>query len=358
VPDARVEAVRADLLDRLLAATETAVAETAAARLGGMDTPALEAARDGVVARWRRHWANYVRLRIVGVETTNKDVAWSLAHDAGDALDAAVDAIFPAGTYSNAARTQIRKGLKYGLVDTRGELDVIVADPWPVIRHIQGKANQAGARAFLRAPPLPVAVVDLFGAFRLAFSARCFDVSGDRRVVGLELQFGTLGRDDTHAPLTLALGREPIAVRGFIDLVDAREPADGRLRVSDFKTGRSRPGTPLQMTHSLVRPQLPLYALALRELGELPGVPAPVRPEALAYDCVQTLELIEEQVDDEVLDHAAATFGALLDRARDGSYPLLPHPDGCPIRGAKGAYCDFAEVCRLRDTFAPEEDRS
>ena len=46
------------------------------------------------------------------------------------------------------------------------------------------------------------------------------------------------------------------------------------------------------------------------------------------------------------------------DTARDDSYPLLPHPDGCPVRGARGAYCDFADVCRMRASFAPEEERA
>jgi hypothetical protein len=42
-------------------------------------------------------------------------------------------------------------------------------------------------------------------------------------------------------------------------------------------------------------------------------------------------------------------LGALLGRCtHDGDFPLLPHPDRCPLSAARGAYCDFEDACRHR----------
>ncbi len=184
-----------------------------------------------------------------------------------------------------------------------------------------------------------------------------FDPHGDLPVKALELAFGDL---DRGAPLALALGREPIAVRGKIDAV-VRRLGDGAVRgtvyrVVDFKTGGASP-TEDDLAGSLLKPQLAFYALALEAIAPVDAShPGPFAVERGELDFVRQRKAVSAALGGGVLRRARAVFGGLLDRARDGSYPLAPHPKACPLLSQRGAYCDFSELCRLRPASAGELD--
>jgi hypothetical protein len=99
----------------------------------------------------------------------------------------------------------------------------------------------------------------------------------------------------------------------------------------------------------LTKPQLSCYALAVRAglVSKAPDFPV----SAVGYDLVK-FKRNSIPVTDELLDWAHGVYGTLMDRARDGDYALVPHPQGCPLMGR--SYCDFQEVCRMRSEGLPD----
>jgi RecB family exonuclease len=150
-----------------------------------------------------------------------------------------------------------------------------------------------------------------------------------------ELSFGLADRGRAHAdpasvaePVRLDVG---LTLRGSIDLVERR--ADGRLRVTDHKTGKvaaekgavTQGGTILQPV---------LYALACeRLLGE------PVEAGRLYY-CTAAGDFTERVValDAQSRDAAAQVARVVGDALRAGFLPAAPDDDAC-------RWCDYRVVC-------------
>ena len=78
--------------------------------------------------------------------------------------------------------------------------------------------------------------------------------------------------------------------------------------------------------------------------------------EQVRIDGVRALQQARDQLTREAAERARTVLGRLLDLARDGFYPALPHPDACPLFRERGAYCDFRKMCRVRPTFGPDEE--
>ncbi len=72
-------------------------------------------------------------------------------------------------------------------------------------------------------------------------------------------------------------------------------------------------------------------------------------------DHVKVLKTLQTSIGPDDLGRVKGALGQLLDRARDGSFPSLPHPAGCPVLAERGVYCDFAEVCRIRARYEAAE---
>ncbi|MBK9388590.1 MAG: PD-(D/E)XK nuclease family protein [Planctomycetes bacterium] len=353
VPTASVAGARQAFLERLVAATQGALDEQAKQRPASVETSAMVAARAGLSARWGRHWAHYARARIVGFDEAREAVLRELFGRLRDTEDfgRALDALGP--SFSAAQRAHLSEGLFAALIDAGGDLERLA--PELVVGGL-GKKTVGVTRAILAAPR-PPALAALCERARASAGSVEYHRDGDLEVVGLEVAFGR-ARDDGE-PLWLRLGEERVEVRGSIDVIDRRHgivpDAGARYRVGDFKTGGSA-GTAKQIASSLVRPQLTLYALALEERGPLEGHPRPAVTEELYYDQVRSLGRTVVPLDQPTLEHARRTLARALSRPRRGSWPLMPHPDGCPLRGVRTAYCDFQEICRLRGSFAPEDD--
>lgn len=155
-----------------------------------------------------------------------------------------------------------------------------------------------------------------------------------------ELSFGLgsqRGRDpaSTEQPVALDCG---VRLRGSIDLVEQR--ADGRLRATDYKTGKVRavPGAVIGGGKTL---QPVFYALTLEKL-----FPDAKVDGGRLYYCTTGAEFtaIEFPLDAQARDAAqavATTIGNALD---NGFLPAAPEKDAC-------RYCDYRPVC------GPDEER-
>lgn len=149
-----------------------------------------------------------------------------------------------------------------------------------------------------------------------------------------ELAFGLPGDDgrDEHStdePVPLDCG---IQLRGSIDLVE--QAADGTIRVTDFKTGRSRlpPGTIVAGGEAL---QPVLYALAAEKLF----VDQPVVSGRLWY-CTSVGGYKETTVDlDDLARRSAQVLADTLERRLEAvDFPAAPKEGAC-------RWCDYAPVC-------------
>lgn len=146
---------------------------------------------------------------------------------------------------------------------------------------------------------------------------------------GLPLQErGDADPASVPTPITVA---GALRLRGSIDLIE-RHP-DGRLRVTDHKTGKARAADGVMIGGGEIL-QPVLYALACEEL-----LPEPVESGRLYY-CTAAGGYEERTV---VLDDrsrkAARTVVETIDRAlRDGFLPAAPVDRAC-------TYCDYRSVC-------------
>ena len=150
-----------------------------------------------------------------------------------------------------------------------------------------------------------------------------------------ELSFAIAEGDRTHAdpasvatPVEIAGG---LKLRGAIDLVERR--ADGRLRVTDYKSGKvSAPDGVVVDGGKVLQPVL--YALVAERLLDAPVV------EGRLYYCTATGEFTERVVPlDRQSRAAAVTVAEIVGQAlRDGFLPAAPAKKAC-------AWCDYRVVC-------------
>ncbi|GEM_PF-4915766 len=351
-PAAQVDAERGRLLKALVSHTDTEVRRISEERPVGLDTAALAVAREGLANRWKTHWEHYVTTRVTSAAEQNTRIGLALVDQLPAEPRQTLLAVLAAGFAKSPARNL--SGNLHGLLaEERGR------DRGQEVAEERLVAGLSGARTRDVRQRLPGVWPDLqrlLEQFRVLVTPSLLDESGDLEVVAPELAFGALRDDDP--PLWLPLGRGRVSVRGYVDLVSRRKGVtpQSSYEVVDYKTGNTDPGSETQVLHTLVRPQLALYALVVDALGRLaPEHDDPARAEAVAYDQVRSRTFRRHTIGQAELPRIRDKLGGLLDQARDGSWPPAAHPDGCPVRGASNTYCDFASVCRMRKGFAPEE---
>jgi ATP-dependent helicase/nuclease subunit B len=150
-----------------------------------------------------------------------------------------------------------------------------------------------------------------------------------------ELSFDVAERDRAHAdpssvdaPVELPGG---LRLRGAIDLVERR--VDGRLRVTDHKTGKvSAPDGVVVGGGQVLQPVL--YALAAARLLGKTVV------EGRLYYCTSVGEYTERVVPLDIQSTAAATAVSEIvgNALREGFLPAAPAPKACQ-------WCDYQVVC-------------
>ena len=150
------------------------------------------------------------------------------------------------------------------------------------------------------------------------------------RPVATELQFGT------ERPFAITLpGGRTLALHGMIDRVDA---GPDRLAVIDYKTGRSRSSQTDPFIGRDPRLQLPVYALAARDLLERPDVEVVAEYWHL-QDRHDERKRLPIDVDPRTLARLSEVVAAIVDGIGAGLF--VPHPDEPdPWRRARCAYCD------------------
>jgi RecB family exonuclease len=353
VPDAELAAARHAVLARLEESAEEAM-EAIVAERPGSDSAPLAVARRGMAARWKRHFAVYLEGRIRPLSYFNARILASLSDlKESEPMAALASAVGP-GLLATPAKA-LREALLKQAVAAKGDSEAVVAAAERIAGALAFKHRSAVAAALRARARGPLEALCALVRARLGDAG--FEAGGDLRIEALELPFGAQP-DGAAPPLELRLGRERLPVRGKIDAV-VRRRGDGAVRgtayrVVDFKTGRSTPGEE-DLDDTLLRPQLAFYALVLEAVGPLePSHPSPVAIEQGELDFVRLKKVLGAPLGPLVLRRAERVFGALLDRARDGSYPLVPHPKACPLLSTRGARCDFFELCRLRALRLPK----
>lgn len=348
VPDQELDAARS----RLLAATAGGIgARVVAVRdLEGRheETAALTAAREGLTRRWARHWERYVDRRIgtVGEEARKAEVA--LAKELVSSCSAVAEAMIPG--LAPTPRGALAKAIAAAVAKDPTEAGV--RNSLRSFAPTFGKANGALLASALDRP-LPPELAELLGPARARKAEIAPNPLGDGVIIAVEegAAFGTIA-----VPAAMRLGRAAIPVTGRVDALVEWTPVQGpsSLDVVDFKTGKKTPGTAADVLKSFAAPQLVFYALAARH--ELLEAARGKAVGAVAYDMVVSLDNPRHPIDAATLDRAEATFGALLDRARDGDYPLAPLAASCPLIG--NGYCDYQEICRVRALPKPDPDEA
>lgn len=363
VPDEKLAARREAVLARLRKETEKAVKQIAAER-DAPETEPLRLAREGLTARWSAHWERFVSTRILPVDAANarvrKQVAGALQTSSATT---ALAALLAPSIGNKSDRNGLPRSLGSLAFETRCDRAAFVA-ALPAACASAAK-TQAALAARSGAPDVAAAIDAFLAGARPQVDGQGFHPDGDLEVVATELSFGDMPLEDGSgaraAAITLRLGRGDVPVRGRIDAVLRRRGPDAatgsRVEVRDFKTGgRGGAVEKGEQAPLLTRPQTALYALVAEALPGAPGAPAPRTVEALTLDHVVGEDGVKtDRLPAGGTDRIAAALGVVLDRARDGLYPPTPHPLGCPRLRARGAYCDYGDVCRVRNGYAPED---
>jgi ATP-dependent helicase/nuclease subunit B len=158
----------------------------------------------------------------------------------------------------------------------------------------------------------------------------------------VELPFGM----DGEPAVELSIDEErTIRLRGKIDRID--RAGDGALLVTDYKTGKPdsyRKLTPEEPLAEGIRLQLPLYALAARQVLGEPEVP--VEASYWFTSTVGGFEEIGYPVTDEVLTATRQALQVALDGMTAGRFPLRPEPPGWRMYVA----CDYCDPDGLGTT--------
>jgi ATP-dependent helicase/nuclease subunit B len=150
------------------------------------------------------------------------------------------------------------------------------------------------------------------------------------RPAATELPFGT----DRPFAVALPDGRG-LAMHGTIDRVDA---GPHRLAVIDYKTGRARSSQADPFGGGDLRLQLPIYALAARDLLGLPDDEVVAEYWHL-HDQHDRRKRLPVDVDPPTLARLSEVLAAIVDGIAAGLF--APHPDEPdPWRRARCTYCD------------------
>jgi hypothetical protein len=348
VPAKNLDSTRKRICGRLVTAIGPALEKDAP------EAPALALSRKGQGARWGRYFATYLERRVceVGEATNELRTERTKGLKNSPAVEAVVDILVPG--LKATPRSDLTKLVLQAAADFGNDVEAFLKDT----RLVEGMAKK-------HQPVIQTSLLDkktrkkaetlCAEAEKLLVDAN-FAGNKDLTVVAGEHPFGET--DAESAPLQLKLGRKTIQVRGFIDLVlhhQGADPGDGAAyQIVDFKTGKTV--TRLhRITDSVIEPQLAMYTLALEALNPIgSGQRGPVRVTAAELDYVRA-KAVQVWMDEPQRQHWRKVLGAVLDHARGGFFPPLPHPEGCPLLTERQAYCDFAEICRFRPDYQPSQ---
>ncbi len=346
VPEKKLEKTREDVRQRFQVAVGPAMDDNAP----GLSSQALTLSRKGLAARWGQFFGSYLERRVREVEEAASGLRKGRVKilKESSVVMAVVDALAP--NLAKSPRKDLARAVLETVTEVGSDVDAFLASPG--LTATMAKKHKPIIEASLRdkkTRTLVEALCDEAGA-RLVDAS--YEGSGDLIVVAGEHPFGEI--TDKSEPMSLKLGRGLIPVRGSIDLVLLHRGADGgkgtAYQIVDFKTGKTGKSASLAAT-SVVEPQLALYALALEAMPPIDRKhPGPVRVTAAELDYLRD-NVAQVWVDEPQRKHWRTVLGAVLDHARDGFYPPLPHPDGCPMSAVYSAFCDFSEICRQRAGF-------
>ena len=155
-----------------------------------------------------------------------------------------------------------------------------------------------------------------------------------------EVKFGQPDKPDSLPVLTIGESSAAVSLQGVIDRIDL-VAKDGRVgfRVIDYKTG-SHPGR--IDVHSGLASQLPLYAMAVERLI---GEEGEHHFDGAGYWSLKGDGYKGLKFDDwsAYRDRLERFILALVDRLREGEFPIFSQKKDCP------SFCDFASVCRCKE---------
>lgn len=324
-------------------------------------TPALALARDGLTARWERHWDLYVKSRIEELDPDGDAQDFALGKivqgvQAGTLLDEA-EATCGEAWAIDKRRTKIRAWLKAAIPRlARGE------DP----THDAKGGEISGNGWKILQPwlqlPTQTATLAAFATTYTAEFAKALPHFGPIFYGQPEWTFGVSRSNPSGTPRHTTIGGEPMQVNGAVDLIRATGTAvSWAAWVTDFKSWKSvKPKKEIAdglQEGRLI--QIPLYAIILRKAldegwgpPELPGQPSGWN---IVYDGIRqpkkTDGLRSHRDGDGIvsLDAAESLIGESVRLARAGDWQAVPHPESCPKLKERGHdYCKFADVCRVR----------
>jgi CRISPR/Cas system-associated exonuclease Cas4 (RecB family) len=135
--------------------------------------------------------------------------------------------------------------------------------------------------------------------------------------------------------LSFGMGAPPIElvdgtlVRGAIDMIEENE---GRLRITDHKTGKAQPAFGFTRNGEVLQPLL--YAQAAESLLDKPA------DAARLFYCTQRggYMIDEILVTDEARRHLTQVTQIIAESLSQGFVPAAPRPEACK-------YCDYKIVC-------------
>jgi RecB family exonuclease len=353
--------VRKRFADAAAKAFAPALAEEARSRTPGVPDVELPGAAE-IAARWERHWPKFAATRIQTfaetVDQRRDDLLRRMGITNNDQRKRLFDEAMPGVEIkSTAAAIRIGSAIARGLAALPTLPDGVIPGHGPLeelaLQALESPARESATEASILSKALgelesaqgrPGFVRDVVEKLRAGWIPWPSE-HGDRHVIAAEQ---TLSGGRAGAEIVLS-AEVTIRLSGQIDAV-ARY-SDGTHEIIDFKTGHTtlRENDALQR---LLAPQLPLYALAALQ-GYVPGVPAGSEVRMVTVDRVKAERGSSHSIDLQRAEISLPQFGerlgALLGRCtRDGDFPLLPHPDRCPLSASRGSYCDFEDACRHR----------
>ena len=362
VPDGEEIQKRLEFVQRASAMFVQAVPAAAADGLAGT-------AINNLVVRWNCHWNGFAESRILShsqaLENRKAKIEKKVMGVTNDLQRREIVSVF-APDANASAKVRIWKAI-LGALSNKNEcptLDALATDDFFNEVHHEREIGEVTAMAvdlaiFNGARAVFIAALNNFPANNLlSVAVQNFinkwivppNPNGDHKVLASEAQFGF------NEAVTLVLGDAgALSVRGKIDAI-VQLPG-GALEIIDFKSGTSSVDHDAALK-SLLKPQLPLYALAVNaRVVQFPDLPADATVTAATIDRIKEIKIKGHRseislsiMDKEIsLNQFPARLGAVLaPGVNNGDFALRPHPDSCPLLKERDAYCDFQAVCRLR----------
>ncbi len=358
--EAEGQSERAHFADNAAQAFPTALVQAAQRESPGSAVDSMPGFEE-IAQRWQQHWPQFANTRIRTHEEAERARAKAMCKAVGvtnaDHRKVIGYELLPAQT-TGAAATRIGQSIVSAVIDVEQPLaiPVSVTEEFRLLTHrkLQELKPVKSDPALLdQALDQLESAAERLGAVQLLLQyAKMHWIphlspKGDRHVIAIEASIGS-----GAGVLINISSAGRIRLRGTADAVV--KCADGSLEIIDFKTG-SAVLRAEDAFETLLKPQLPLYALAA-ESGHIDGVPPDSVVRRLIIDSVKQVDGAYESIINLSSDNALLSLtqftehlGAVLEPAtQHGDFRLQPHPRACPLMVSRGAYCDFKHVCRHR----------